>query len=92
MVKQGTGDNEIVGTFFYCVLKDIDPTDLETRHLLTHDTTEIDIARDDVAGGRHALSQSPGDRSVATADFQTAPAWAQFQSGYVSELDGIQQR
>ena len=60
--------------------------------MLIHDTTEIDVARDYLASGRHALSHSPGDRSVATADFQAASAWAHSQSGYVSELDGIQQR
>ena len=92
MVKQGTGDDEIVGTLFYYILKDIDAADLERRQLLVHDTTEIDVARDYMASGRHALSQSPGGRSAATADFQAAPAWAYCQSGYVSELDGIQQR
>ena len=66
--------DEIVGTLFYYILKDIDAADLETRQLLVHDTTEIDVARDYMASGRHALSQSPGDRSVATADFQAASA------------------
>ena len=74
MVKQGTGDDEIIGPFFYYILKDIDFADLETRHLQVHDTTEIDVARDYMASERHALSQSPGDRSVATADFQAASA------------------
>ena len=92
MVKQGTGDNEIVGTLFYYILKDVDFPDLETRHLRVHDTTEIDIARDYVTSGRHALSQSLRDRSVATADFQAAPAWTHSQSVNVSKLDGIQQR
>ena len=51
MVKQGTGDDEIVGLFFYYILKDIDSADLETRHLQVHDTTEIDVARDYLASG-----------------------------------------
>jgi hypothetical protein len=92
MVKQGTGDDEIVGTLFYYILKDIDSADLQTRHLPVHDITEIDIARDYVTGGRHALSQSLRDRSVATAEFQAAPAWTHSQSVNVSELGGIQQR
>jgi hypothetical protein len=92
MVEQGTREDEIVGAFFYYILKDIDSADLETRQLLVHDTTEIDVARDDVASGCHALSQSPRDRSVATTEFQTAPAWTHSQLSNVSKLDGIQQR
>jgi hypothetical protein len=30
MVQQGTRDDEIVGTLFYCILNDIDSADLET--------------------------------------------------------------
>jgi hypothetical protein len=56
MVQQSTGDNEIVGTRFDYILKDVDFPDLETRHLRIYDTTEIDIARDYVTRGRHALS------------------------------------
>jgi hypothetical protein len=91
MVKQGPGDDEIVGTLLYYVLKDIDSADLETRNMRAHDTTEIDVARDYVTSRRHALGQSPGDRSVATADFQTAPAWTHPEPVNVRELDGIQQ-
>ena len=92
MMKQGTRDDEIVVTFFYYILKDIDLADLETRRLRVHDTTEIDVARDYVTSRRHALSQSLSDRSVATAEFQAVPAWTHSQSANVSELDGIQQR
>jgi hypothetical protein len=92
MVKQGTRDDEIVGTLFYCILKNVDFTDLETRHLQVRDITEIDVARDYATSGRHALSQSLRDRSVATAEFQAAPAWTHSQSVNVSALDGIQQR
>jgi hypothetical protein len=92
MVKQGTCDDEIVGTFFYYIPKDIDSADLETPPLRVHDTTEIDVARDYVTSGRHALSESPSDRSVATAKFQAAPAWTYSQSVNVGKLDGIQQR
>jgi hypothetical protein len=92
MVKQGTRDDEIVGVFFYYILKDIDLADLQTRQLLVHDTTEIDVARDYVTSGRHALSQNPSDRSVATTDFQAPPAWTHSQSVNVSKLDEIQQR
>jgi hypothetical protein len=73
-------------------VKDIDSPNLETRQWLVHDTTEIDVARYYVASGCHALSQITGDRSVATADFQAAPAWTHSQSVNVSKLDGIQQR
>jgi hypothetical protein len=92
MMKQGTGDNEIVGTVFYYILKNIDSADLKTWQLRIYDTTEIDIARDYVTSGRHALSQNLRDRSVATADFETAPAWTHSQSVNVSKLGGIQQR
>jgi len=92
MMKQGTRDDEIVGTLFYDILKDIDSADLETRHVRVHDTTEIDVARYYVTSGRHALSQSLGDRSVAAAEFQAAPAWTHSESVNVSKLDGIQQR
>ena len=92
MVKQRTGDDEIVGTLFDYILKDVDFPDLKTRQLRIYDTTEIDVARDYVTSGRHALSQSPGDRSVATTDFQAAPAWTHSQPVNVSALDGIQQR
>jgi hypothetical protein len=92
MVKQGTRDDEIVETLFYYILKDVDLADCETRHLRVHDTTEIDVACYYVTSGRHALSQSLGDRSVATAEFQAAPAWTHSQSVNVSKLDGIQQR
>jgi len=92
MMKQGTREDEIVEIFFCCILKDIEPADLETRQWLVHDTTEINVARDYVASGRDALSQSPGDRSVAAADFQAPPARTHSQSLYVSELDRIQQR
>jgi hypothetical protein len=92
MVKHGTRDDEIVVTFFYYILKNIDSADLETRHLRVYDTTEIDVARYYVTNGRHAFSQSPGDRSVATAEFQAAPAWTHSQSVNVSNLGGIQQR
>jgi hypothetical protein len=30
MVQQGTRDNEIIGTLFYYILKDIDSADFET--------------------------------------------------------------
>jgi hypothetical protein len=92
MMKQGTCENEIVEIFFYCLLKDIESADLETWQWLVHDTTEINVARDHVASGCDALSQSPGDRSVAAADFQTPPAWTHSQSVYVGELDRVQQR
>ena len=92
MVKQGARDDEIVGAFFYYILKDIDLADLETRHLQVNDITEIDVARDYVTSRRHALSQSLGDRSVATAEFQAVPARTHSQSANVSETDGIQQR
>jgi hypothetical protein len=74
MMKQGTRDNEIIGTLFYYILKDVDFPDLKTRQLRIYDTTEIDVARDYVTSGRHAFSQNLRDRSVTTADFQTAPA------------------
>jgi hypothetical protein len=92
MMKQGTRDDKIVGTLFYSILKDIDSADLETRHVRVHDTTEIDVARYYVTSGRHALSQSLRDRSVAAAEFQAAPAWTHSESVNVSKLDGIQQR
>jgi hypothetical protein len=44
-----------------------------------------------VTGGRYALSQSLGDRSVAAAEFQAAPAWTHSESVNVGALDGIQQ-
>jgi hypothetical protein len=43
MVKQGTRDDEVGGSFFYYILKDIDSANLETWQLLIHDTTEIDV-------------------------------------------------
>jgi hypothetical protein len=92
MVQQSTRDDEIVGVLFYYILKDVDFADLETRQLPIHDTIEIDVARDYVTTGRHTLSQSLGDRSIATPDFQAAPAWTYSQSVNVSKLDGIQQR
>ena len=91
MVKQRTGDDEIVGTLFDYILKDVDFPDLKTRQLRIYDTTEIDVARDYVTSGRHAFSQSLRHRSVATAEFQAAPAWTHSKSANVSELDGIQQ-
>jgi len=68
MVKQGTGDDEIVGPFFYYILKDIDFADLETRHLQVHDTTVIDVAGDYLASGSHARSQSLGALPVVLCE------------------------
>jgi hypothetical protein len=92
MVEQGTRDDEIVATLFDWISKNIDSADLETRYLRVHDTTEIDVACNYVTSGRYALSQSPRNRPVVTADFQTAPARMHPQPGNVSAFDRIQQR
>jgi hypothetical protein len=90
MVKQGASDDQVVATLFDCILKDIDAPDFKTRPLQVRDISEIDVARDHVTSGRHALSQSLRDRSVATAEFQTAPAWTHAKPRKASPLDWIQ--
>src|SRR5205823_14916059 len=74
MVKQSACDDEVVRALFYCVLKDIDAADLETRGFEVRGVSEIDVARNHVTGRRHALGESLRDRSVATAEFQAPPA------------------
>jgi hypothetical protein len=92
MVKQGASNDEVVGTLFYYIPKDIDAADLKTRHLQVYDISEIDVARDHVTSGRYALNQSLRDRSVATAEFLASPAWTHSKPHKASALDGIQQR
>ena len=79
MVKQGTPDDEVVGTLFYFILKDIDLADLETWYLQIRDVTQIDVACDYVTSGRHALSQCQRDGCIAAADTEpvtTAGCWS----------------
>ena len=83
VVKQGARDDKVVETLFDYILKDIDVANLQTRYVQIHDISEIDVARDHVTSGCHALCQSLRDRSVATAEFQAAPAWTHSQSGNV---------
>ena len=91
MMKKGARHDEVIGTLFDRIVKDIDVPYLKAWSFEARDIREIDIACYDEAGRRHAFGQCERNGSVPAAEFQTAAPFTNSQPFHASELERIEQ-